>query len=100
MELTEHEDFADAYAHLGRFLDEVYQRKRIHSALGYLTPTEFEAAWQARQRSCSRAARRMLPTPIAPTRMPSIDGPSTCWGVTGVARRDDRLPGGLDGGHA
>jgi len=21
-------------------------------------------------------------------------------GVTGVARRDDRLPGGLDGGHA
>ncbi len=49
VELTEYEDVADAYAHLGRFLDDVSQRKRIHSALGYLRPAEFEAAWQMRQ---------------------------------------------------
>ncbi|MBF6592774.1 MAG: IS3 family transposase, partial [Ktedonobacterales bacterium] len=36
--LTEYRDFADAYAQIGCFLDDVYQRKRIHSALGYLTP--------------------------------------------------------------
>lgn len=50
VDLTEYEDFADAYAHLGQFLDDVYQRKRIHSALGYLTPAEFEAAWQTGQK--------------------------------------------------
>ena len=46
--LTEYRNFADAYAQIGRFLDDVYQRKRIHSALGYLTPAEFEAAYHAR----------------------------------------------------
>jgi putative transposase len=47
--LAEYLDFHDAYGCIGRFIDEVYQRKRIHSALGYLTPAEFEAAWQHAQ---------------------------------------------------
>ena len=47
--LTEYTDFADALRQLGRFLDDVYNRKRIHSSLGYLTPAEFEQQWLQEQ---------------------------------------------------
>lgn len=45
VDLSEYEDFRDAMRGLGRFLDDVYNRKRIHSSLGYLTPAEFEEQW-------------------------------------------------------
>ena len=45
VDLTEYENFSDAYAQIGHFIEKVYQLKRIHSPLGYLTPEEFEAAW-------------------------------------------------------
>ncbi len=48
--LAEYRDYADARRQLGRFLDAVYNRKRIHSALGYLTPAEFEQQWRADRR--------------------------------------------------
>jgi putative transposase len=51
VELTEYHNYADAYRQLGRFLDAVYNQKRIHWALGYLTPAEFEEQWRAKQRA-------------------------------------------------
>jgi putative transposase len=43
--LSEYCDYADAQRQIGQFLDDVYMHKRIHSALGYLTPAEFALQW-------------------------------------------------------
>jgi putative transposase len=45
VDLSEYQDFHDAYRQIGQFIEQVYMTKRIHSALGYLTPAEFESAW-------------------------------------------------------
>jgi putative transposase len=50
VDLSEYLDLDDARRQIGRFMEEVYMTKRIHSALGYLTPAEFEAAWRLTQR--------------------------------------------------
>jgi putative transposase len=47
--LSEYQDFADARSQIGHFIEEVYQIKRIHSSLSYLTPTEFEEAYYQTQ---------------------------------------------------
>ncbi len=49
VDLTDYLDYHDAYQQIGQFLDDVYMYKRIHSALGYLTPAEFESQWRAQQ---------------------------------------------------
>ena len=46
LSLTEYKNFADAYQHIDQFITDVYNRKRIHSSLGYLTPAEFEVQWR------------------------------------------------------
>jgi transposase InsO family protein len=47
--LNEYTNFAMTYQSIGNFIDVVYQTKRIHSALGYITPQEFESAYLMRQ---------------------------------------------------
>lgn len=46
-ERSAYQDFADAHGPRGRFRDDGYQRQRIPSSLGYLTPEEFAQPWRA-----------------------------------------------------
>jgi transposase InsO family protein len=40
--MTEYESFEDAYNNIEQFLEEVYNKKRLHSGIGYMPPAEFE----------------------------------------------------------
>jgi transposase InsO family protein len=50
---NEYRDLAEARASIAEFLEKVYNQKRLHSALGYLPPAEFE-------RNHKEAAARQL----------------------------------------
>ena len=50
VELAEYRNFEESYEEIGKFLDDVYTKKRIHSSLGYLTPMEFENQWREQQK--------------------------------------------------
>jgi len=61
--LADDVEYWDAYHQIGHFIEDAHQTKRIHSALDYLTPVEFEAAYWISQAS---VAPPMLSDQIPP----------------------------------
>lgn len=49
VDLSEYRNFNEVYERIEEFLEEVYMKKRIHSSLSYLTPSEFEENWRKAQ---------------------------------------------------
>jgi len=47
VDLEEYRDYWDAKQGIGRFIEEVYNQKRLYSALGYRPPSEFEEIFAA-----------------------------------------------------
>ncbi len=41
--LKEYKTFEEAYNNIKQFIERVYNKKRLHSSIGYLPPDEFEA---------------------------------------------------------
>jgi putative transposase len=83
--LTEYRDFDDARQHLQTFIDQVYNTKRIHSSLGYLTPQEFTTRWREEQ------TQAKMMTTVVEDRAPVGTDPSATAGPS---------PNGVAGRHA
>ena len=49
--LNEYRTYEEAEQNIGKFIEEVYNKKRLHSSLGYLAPVEFEANYARKVRS-------------------------------------------------
>ena len=55
---NEYRDLVEARSSIHEFLEKVYNQKRLHSALGYLPPVEFEAQMAAK--NAEAAARQLV----------------------------------------
>jgi len=51
---NEYRDLHEARAAIAEFLEKIYNHQRLHSALGYLPPAEFEAQLAANQEVAAR----------------------------------------------
>ena len=60
---NQYADFSELSAHLEEFIDTYYNRQRLHSALGYQTPEEFEQDAMAKGGSIPAAATMKMLAP-------------------------------------
>jgi len=51
VDLSEYESFIEAYENIERFIEVVYNKKRLHSSIGYAPPVEFERGVALKRRA-------------------------------------------------
>ena len=56
--LKQYQAFAEAEANIGRFIEDVYNTKRLHPSLGYVPTVEFEVAYAQRPEKLTLTAVR------------------------------------------
>lgn len=55
--LNHYETFAEAEGQIGRFIEDIYNQKRLHSSLGYLPPVEYESHYTATEEHLASLVR-------------------------------------------
>jgi putative transposase len=89
--LSEYLDFDDAQRQIGHFIEAVYNHKRLHSAIGYVPPVEFEAKLAARAEAESLSK---TPAPGCPGRRGDYCGTEP-RGLTAARNETDTPPGAV-----
>lgn len=72
----EYRDLPDLRAHVSQFIDEYYNRQRLHSALGYRTPEEFERSLASTQGG-EAVARLSFSRHEDPLPVPAVGAPNS-----------------------
>jgi putative transposase len=61
--LRQYRNLEEARRSIGYFLEEVCNQRRLHSALGYLSPAQFECHWQEQNKHERVSDRKVDFTP-------------------------------------